>query len=127
MVLPSGVVVGDVDVGLELHVGQGVGKHLFDTFHHQAAVAVGKGDAVAHLVPVAVEFRCLQRQERQLYARLHFAEIHLVENLRTFVVVVAHLFAEVARAGVDHYPQPSFTVFLQFNEMVAASQRSHLT
>ena len=49
-----------------------------------------------------------------------------VEFPGLLIVIVAHLFSKVTASAVEHYPKISVLVTLQFDEMVAASERSNL-
>ena len=68
----------------------------------------------------------LDRQEGHIYSRVHYGEPAFVENLCLLVVVVAHLGAQVAGAGVNHHPQRSFGILLELDEVVASAKCAHL-
>ena len=96
VVLPSGVVVGDVDHRFELNARQCVGKHFLDALHHQFAVAEGEVDAVLHFLPVHVELLASTGEERQADVGRHHGVPLLIECGGQLVVIVAYLFAQVA-------------------------------
>ena len=96
VILPSCIVVGDINHWFKFDVWQCIGQHFLDTLHHQLAVAEGKVDTVFHLFPVHSEFLCLSWEERQVDIWRNDRMPKFVVLFGNLVVIVADLFAKVS-------------------------------
>ena len=126
MALQRRVVVGDVDGLGEKDRGAAALQDILDPLQHQAPVGPGEFDAVAHLLQVARGHRGIEKEKGQLPVDGLAAALFAADLDGQVVVVVGHLVAEIAAAGMDHDPDMAVVRLLDLDEVVAAAEGADL-
>ena len=126
VLLDRRVVVVDVDRRFRQGGREVAGDRIVHGLPHQTPVLGGEAQTPAHRLEVLLAGPALDVEVRQAPLQRDPCAMAAVLLACDVVVALGRLQADVARARVDHHPHHATGIDLQFDEVVAASQRAEL-
>ena len=102
-------------------IGESLRKDFFSPIHHLLSVATCPFQTILHLAEIRIKLWCTLGQERQIHVFRHLRVIFGIEILGQLVVIHIHSATKATTSRMNHHPEVSILVFLEFLEVIAAS------